>query len=45
MSYNNTRLLCKLRPYTIQTPEKAFAVLYKARLIETINEQNFGRQF
>ena len=38
-------LLRKLQPYTIQIPEKALAVLYKAGRIEPINEKNFGKQF
>lgn len=38
-------LLRKLQPYTVQIPEKALAVLYKAGRIEPINEKNFGKQF
>ena len=38
-------LLRKLQPYTVQIPEKALAALYKERLIESLNEQTFGKQF
>ncbi|TCP92100.1 CRISPR-associated endonuclease/helicase Cas3 [Cricetibacter osteomyelitidis] len=38
-------ILRKLQPYTVQVPEKSLAELYKAGRVETINENNFGKQF
>ncbi|BFU59606.1 MULTISPECIES: CRISPR-associated helicase Cas3' [Rodentibacter] len=38
-------ILRKLQPYTVQVPEKSLTELYKAGRVETINENNFGKQF
>lgn len=38
-------ILRNLQRYTVQIPENVLAKLYSARMVDTINDDKFGKQF